>query len=591
MAATEQTIQELVTQIERGEMRLPEMQRRYVWRATRVRDLLDSLYRGYPSGTILLWETDQDADVPEREFAIGQKTNPRRRSLLLLDGQQRLTSLSAILRGEPVKVRGRKNPIDILFNLDHPDNPIAIGVAEDADTDTAEYEVDVDDEDAATLPLGLAGDEDSGQGAEEQEADATEDEILRQQQEMTFVVANKKLERLPNWVSVTKVFKSASDTQILKAAGIKGFDDPKHDHYVNRLRALRDIPKYKYRLDILDSALSYEQVTEIFVRVNSLGAKLRGSDLAMAQITAKWRGSLVEFEGFQEKCSKRGIDTDIGTYVRTLVCMATGQSQFHTVRSLDEGALKSGWQQAQKGLEYAINYLKSNMGVDSMALLSSPYLIIALAAYGVKHEYALSSEQEKDLRKWLLVANAKGRYSRGSSESLLNQDLAAIFRGSGLKGMLDNLTQQFGRLEIAPDDLVGLTQRSGIFKTMFLVFKQDGAKDWRTRLVIAYDHAGASHKLQFHHIFPKAFLGKRYDPKQVNELANLAFVSGKANRAIGKKNPAAYFKEIADEHGTQLFDLQCVPHNPELLELDAYPKFLEERRRLISARLNDYIFA
>src|ERR1035438_2269196 len=72
MAKAEASVEELVSMIERGELRLPEMQRRYVWRSTRVRDLLDSLYRGYPSGAILLWET-----VPSR---AGLRTTFRRRT-------------------------------------------------------------------------------------------------------------------------------------------------------------------------------------------------------------------------------------------------------------------------------------------------------------------------------------------------------------------------------------------------------------------------------------------------------------------------------------------------------------------------------
>src|SRR5262245_14103118 len=105
----------------RGEMRLPEIQRHYVWRATRVRDPLDSLYRGYPSGSILMWETDEP--VPTRDFAIAQDSTAFAGRRLLLDGQQRLTSLTAVLNGEPVKVRGRKKPIEILFNLEHPEGP------------------------------------------------------------------------------------------------------------------------------------------------------------------------------------------------------------------------------------------------------------------------------------------------------------------------------------------------------------------------------------------------------------------------------------------------------------------------------------
>ena len=86
MAKAEATVEELVRKIERGELRLPEMQRRYVWRSTLVRDLLDSLYRGYPSGAILIWETDEP--VLEQDFAVGQQANPYATTQLLLDGQQ-----------------------------------------------------------------------------------------------------------------------------------------------------------------------------------------------------------------------------------------------------------------------------------------------------------------------------------------------------------------------------------------------------------------------------------------------------------------------------------------------------------------------
>src|SRR6266404_2362338 len=171
MDKAEASVEELVSMIERGELRLPEMQRRYVWRSTRVRDLLDSLYRGYPSGAILLWETDED--VPLQELAIPQQSNPYQSTRLLLDGQQRLTSLSAVIRGEPVSVRGRQRPIEILFNLDHPEElAVVTEVNEDSDDD--------EDDD-------ITGDE----------ADSSEDELQQRFNKMTFVVATKKLEQLP----------------------------------------------------------------------------------------------------------------------------------------------------------------------------------------------------------------------------------------------------------------------------------------------------------------------------------------------------------------------------------------------------------
>ncbi|WP_084397068.1 MULTISPECIES: DUF262 domain-containing protein [Hyphomonadaceae] len=246
MAQQDIPIKELVAKIERGEIRLPEMQRQYVWQSTRVRDLLDSLYRGYPSGTILTWETDEG--VATREFAVDQATTDTGRFQLLLDGQQRLTSLSAILRGQPVHVRGRKRPIDILFNLDHPDDLQFITEVNEND--------DTDDDDT------------------EDSADASEDELLQRFDKMAFVVHSKKLAAKPHWVSVTGVFKESSDTPFLKAAGVTSMDDPRYDKYTSRLKQLRAIRDYGYRVHVLERDKSYEEVTEIFVRVNSLGAKL-----------------------------------------------------------------------------------------------------------------------------------------------------------------------------------------------------------------------------------------------------------------------------------------------------------------------------
>ena len=284
MAKAEATVEELVGMIERGELRLPEMQRRYVWRSTRVRDLLNSLYRGYPSGVILLWDTDEK--VPQQDFSIVQQVNPYQSTRLLLDGQQRLTSLSAVISGKPINVRGRKRPIEILFNLEHPDQlAVVTEVIEDADGNGEDDDVDND-------------------------ADASNDELQRRFDKMTFLVATSKIESLPQWVKVTDVFKTNEDAPFLSRAGIEKISDPLYTKYSQRLARLRSIRKYIYRMDVLERSLSYDEVTEIFVRVNSLGAKLRSSDLALAQITAKWRNSLATFQEFQMNCSKAGFDLD-----------------------------------------------------------------------------------------------------------------------------------------------------------------------------------------------------------------------------------------------------------------------------------------
>ena len=572
MAKAEATVEELVSKIERGELRLPEMQRRYVWRSTRVRDLLDSLYRGYPSGAILIWETDEP--VPEQAFAVGQQANPYAKTQLLLDGQQRLTSLSAVIRGEPVQVNGRQRPIELLFNLEHPDQLSVITEVDDNSTDAAAELVDANDE---------------GEDPSDDEADASEDELQKRFDRMTFVVATRKLEQLPQWVKVSEVFKIDSDAPFLQQAGVSGFDDERYQKYSQRLARLRGIRKYVYRMDVLERTLSYDEVTEIFVRVNSLGAKLRSSDLALAQITAKWRGSLSVFQAFQADCAKDGFELDLGLHLKNLVAHATGQSRFLTVSNLTLDELKSGWDDGCRGMEFAINFLRSNAGITSPALLASPFLLISLGFYGAQRSYELAAAEERGLRRWVLLANAKGRYSRGSSETLLDQDLKILRDGGGFQELLDRLRTQVGRLDVTPDELEGRNQRSALFKTMFLAFQGADARDWHSNLVIALSHLGNAHQLQFHHIFPKAVLKSTATTRETDDIANLAFISGKANRKISAKEPAIYFPEVQKANGDQPFESQCIPTDPNLLTVERYKRFLTERRRLIAERLNTFL--
>jgi hypothetical protein len=564
MGKAEATVDELVGMIERGELRLPEMQRQYVWRAPRVRDLLDSLYRGYPSGAILLWDTAED--VPLQEMAVAQSQTYKQYHLLL-DGQQRLTSLAAVIRGQPVGVRGRKKPIELLFNLEHPDRLEVVTEVHDEDHDGDDEDDRIDDE-----------------------ADASEDELQKRFNKMTFVIGTRKLESLRQWVKVTEVFKSDTDIAFLKRAGITTLDDPRGIKYAQRLAKLRGIRKYVYRMDILDRSLSYDEVTEIFVRVNSLGAKLRSSDLALAQITSTWRGSLQVFQQFQDECAKSGFDLELGIHLKALVAFATGQSRFLTVGTLGVDQLTKSWAEAKRGLDFAINFAKSNSGVESPVLLSSPFLLITLAYYGHSRRYRLSEAEAARLRQWSLLANAKGRYSRGSSETLLDQDLGTIRNGGGPDELLDRLRLQVGRLYVVPEELEGRNQRSALFKTMYLAFREGGAVDWHTKLSIALGHQGAQHKLQFHHIFPKAVLKKAgHIGREADDIANLAFIGGKTNRQISDVEPNRYFPTLLEKSGAEPFSSQCIPTAQDLLSVDSYETFLAERRKRVSQRLNEFL--
>lgn len=567
MGKVDTNVGELIGMIGRGDLRLPEMQRRYVWPATRVRDLLDSLYRGYPSGTVLVWETDQEA--PARDLAVEQDKPSFMTQKLLLDGQQRLTSLYSVLNGEPVTVRNRKRPIDILFNLDHPDGP---------PVELTEVE---DDAEFPTLET----------GDDEPEEDLEEELSIQQRlSRRTFVVSSKQLLAIPTWVKVSEVFSGTkSDWTLLKPLGLQP-DDALYEKYTQRLQKLRQIKSYPYVMQLLEKDLAYEEVAEIFVRVNSLGVKLRGSDLALAQVTARWQKSLKLFEDFAEELEEYWFTLDVGLLVRAMVVFATHQSRFKTVQNISVARMKDAWEEAKRGLQFAVNFLRSNARIEDESLLSSPLIIIAIAAFGAVRNSELSNQEEKELLRWLLTANARGRFSRGSTETILDQDLNLIFKKAEVGDLVGLMKQQLGRLYVEPQDFVGRGARSSLFSTSYLALKGRGAKDWRSGLSLSLTHQGKMHYIEYHHIFPKSLLANHgYEKAEINEIANIAFISGKANRKILNKEPIKYLPEIIERQGEEALTTHLIPLDPSLWELDRYREFLEWRRKELSKAVNSLL--
>ena len=151
------------------------------------------------------------------------------------------------------------------------------------------------------------------------------------------------------------------------------------------------------------------------MRVNSLGAKLRGSDLALAQITARWKNLLPLLEEFSDECEEVSQFTiDTGLLVRAMVVFATGQCRFKAVNNIPLRELQEAWERAKEGIRFSLDFLRANAGIEDESLLSSPFLILLPAYYGHMHRERLGEGDEQELLRWLLIAHARGHYSRGS---------------------------------------------------------------------------------------------------------------------------------------------------------------------------------
>ena len=491
-----------------------------------------------------------------------------------------LTSLKAILCGEPVNVRGRKRAIDIYFNLDHPDKLENTKVATDDDNKT-EFEEDDD--------IKITSDE--------EENKSRLDDLNRR----AFVVENPLVKSQQNWISVAGVFANkVSVTDIMQRAGdIKTPEgEQRLKKYMDRFTALKNIENYDFQVKTLPAGMSYEEVTEIFVRVNSAGTKLKGSDLALAQITAKWptietaeginEGALIKFNKEAENCEKHGWDISTGIIVRTLVAILTSQSKFKIVPSLTKEDLEGAWPKVTKALEHTLDELKNTFGLETDATLSSPYFIVSLSfLYHMKNNI-LTDNEAKIIKKWFLIANAKGRYSRGSSETILDQDLYAI-KNNNLQGLLDNLKMQFGRLDFHTTDFENKNTASGIFKTMFTVMRHNGALDWNTPQVLSMNNVANRNQIEFHHIFPQDFLKGKYERDQINDIANQTFIVKRTNVLIKNDDPAVYLPEVLVKKGEENFKKHCIPTDQSLWNISKYPEFIAKRRQLLTDMVNDYL--
>ena len=561
------TIFKLVSMFMDKQIQLPEMQRRYVWRSEKARALIDSIYKDYPSGSILLWETD---DVPEtRETAVSfDAENHLQTRLLLLDGQQRITSLATVMTGIPIKVRignqVKEKPIEVYFNMNHPE------VMEEY---SEEYE-EIDDADV--------------------EDDLDEEENAIDNEKLIFQLKSKKIENKQNWIPVTKLFKEGVGS-IIKDKKIDP-TDPNYEKYLNRLNKLygkKD--NYFYPVQILQKEKNYAEVTEVFVRVNSSGTKLRGADLALAQVTSRWHGAMKLFTDVVADCQNANFDLDEGFLIKCLVSVSTWQNKFQMINKIPITQLQNDWEKTKKGLEFTINFLKENAKIETSAILPSPYFLIPIVCLAVKHHYRFSLQLERQVLRWFYAASMWGRYSRGASESALDEDLSVIKKSDSIQGMVDNVVSMSGRLEVKDSDLEGKNINSTFFVMSYVLTRRNNAKDWGSGVTFSLQHMGKEFKNEYDHIFPRSklepYLMKKHNDKQlvkklVNDMANIAFLSKRNNQIKKDKNPQEYFRAVINERGEEALTAQHITLDESLWSLDRYDDFLRDRRKRIAEGIN-----
>jgi hypothetical protein len=518
-------VQELLEEVSHGEVLLPEIQRAYVWKKPQVARLLDSLYREFPAGQILLWDT-VNLPITKQLSGVEKPALPTAgRPKIVLDGQQRLTSLHLAL-GQA------KNGLAIYFNVE------------------------------------------------------TEQ----------FQLYSRRLAADPRWIPVRAVIRHEKhDLDLLhEIEKVTGLDlkSPKAREYLDRLQRLRKIGDYKFPIEIFRSD-DYEEVTELFVRINSAGTRLRAAELVLAQLALRLPGAIVDrLEEALDDYEDVGFELDSRFLTRALIAIGTGQSRFRYLTefwSKPSAEIERIWQRTRKAIDCAVNFIRQNARFESSGWLQSLNAMIPLAAFFERYP-AIAPDVERGLLRWFYAASLRGRYT-GSGDTAMDEDLKAVTAENPIAALMRNVLPPGSGITVAPEEFDDAGWRNPLFPLTYAAARKRGAKDWFTGVGLATDAVGRDHEIQIHHIFPKKLLREAGAArKDRDEIANLAFLTAKPNRKISARAPAEYLAEIAASHRERL-EAQFIPMDPKLWRVEAFQDFLAARRKLLAVAVNDLLEA
>lgn len=513
---------DILASIDQGTMALPEFQRGYVWSRDQVRGLMQSLYKRYPVGSLLVWQTQTEIAVKGDKPLFGNTVQ------LLLDGQQRITTLYGIMRGEapPFFQGNAKAFTSLYFNLD---------------SETFEF----------YGPVKMKGD--------------------------------------PLWVDLTALYTKGIGAWLAKIRKIEGLSDGMQALYFERLTKLFEIGNVDLHIEqIVGANRTVDEVVDIFNRVNSGGTKLSKGDLTLARICAEWPQARQQMNKMLEAWASHGYVMKLDWLLRVTNAIVTGQSQFDALRGVPVNQVSSGLDRAEKAVNDILTLLSSRLGIDHDRVLAGRYAIPVMARYIATHDGPLTNEEQQLLLFWYLHSVLWGRHA-GSTETVLQQDLQAL--EEGIPGLVKLMELWRGDLRVRPDHFAGAARSSRFYPMLYVMTRVGGAQDLRTGIELKKSLLGKLSSLELHHIFPRALLRRHgYPPSERNALANFCFLTKESNLDIGASAPEVYLAEVAAAHPDALAS-QWIPDDPELWKVENYPKFLERRRELLAAAANELLDA
>lgn len=565
-------LSKLIEEIDMGEIGLPEIQRQFIWPNIKVRDLFDSMYRGFPVGYLLFWVNG----ILENHRQIGTDPKQRIARLLIVDGQQRLTSLYAVIKGIPViRENYKKERINIAFRpLDE-----RFEVADAAVRKDPEFIPDIS--------------------------------RLWSKEISEYHFMNEFLEQLRQHREVSK---------------------EEEAHLTRVIDQLYDIRNYPFTVMELSQNVDEERVAEVFVRINSKGTVLNQADFILTLMSVFWDEGRTQLEAFcqqsripsTEKASPFNyfLQPDPDQILRINVGLAFRRARLKYVylilrgKDLETEQFSDEKREQQfavlkEAQSYVLNlqnwqdFLKTMLraGFKSWHMITSKIAILYSQIFyliGKRDFQAEAFKLRNVIARWFFMTSLTGRYT-GSPETDMEKDLAglrSIKTSDEFVDFLDNIiadvfTEDYWKITL-PNELATSSPRSPSLFAYYAALNLLDAKVLFSKIKVSelLDPAtkGSKSAIERHHLFPKGYLGKLEitEIRETNQIANFALVEWTDNIDISDKSPAKYLSKYLGRFSKneikKMYYWHALPENWESMN---YNEFLAERRLRLAQVIRD----
>ena len=558
----------LLSNVQDGSIALPDIQRPFVWKNNQVRDLFDSMYKGFPVGNLLLWATTAEPDAKQ----IGTEIKQMAASQLIIDGQQRLTSLHAVINGAAIVRNDFSNGrISIAFRP----NDEKFEVLDAAVRNDPEFIPDIS-------------------------------EVFREDSFSFISKFHKKVEEYRGYE----------------------LDDAEKNRLAKNIGRLQGIKKYSFQTIVLDKSIDEERVADIFVRINSKGVKLNSADFILTLMSIFWDKGRQELELFSRnsKLPSSQIPSPYNYFIqpspdqllRTSVGLAFRRGNLRYIysmlrgKNLETGEISQEWRETQfESLQTAHEatldltnwheYLKCirRAGFRSKRMVSSETAVMYIYILWLigRIEYNLGLPQLREvIARWWFMAHTTSRYTN-SPETQIEADLKrlqSVAKGDSAKfcELLDHIvndtfTGDYWDITL-PNRLDTSSNKSPTLSAYWAALNiLDAEVLFSTQKVSEMlDPAITPIKsMERHHLFPRSYLRKINitNTIQVDAIANMGFVDWIDNVSISDTAPCEYWPQMTRniEPGRlkKQMHWHALPHGWERMD---YYEFLETRRKLIA---------